>query len=188
MHDDKVLFDIGKELFVYLICPYNSIVFFGIRESFPLYPCYIEDIEIIDEKVFSKRKANWISCPKWPAQYNAYAQSASIGFVIIGGLSSYPYPTKFNQIPNPQNILLMMCGTGCCDFNFHVMNYLGVDKGQGSYRWFHTPHFGEWKMTSRGVPYWLHGRTTFAFCDGHAEVISYNNNWLEITNIRVPKP
>jgi prepilin-type processing-associated H-X9-DG protein len=121
----------------------------------------------------------WIRCPMFKPGYNSYAQNDAIGFNrFLGAVGNYP--VKFCQIPAATRTVLMTEHWNLLH-NDGIINNLGKDTGQPHYLVFPTPHFG--------VPgphgWYIQGLANVLFCDGHAEPIHWQNNWLRWDNLHV---
>jgi prepilin-type N-terminal cleavage/methylation domain-containing protein/prepilin-type processing-associated H-X9-DG protein len=142
--------------------------------------------EIMGDETYGSTKDNWIQCPKHKSMYSGYAHNDWIGFKYFTWALRV-YPVKFGQIPNPESMVLMG-EDNTIDINSHELTTgFGKDWGQSHYRFGQTPHFGE-KSTLQDYVHerWINGKANVLFCDGHAETISYNNNWLKYPdNFRV---
>jgi prepilin-type processing-associated H-X9-DG protein len=135
---------------------------------------------LANESYGAKSKGFWTQCPKFRPTYNAYAQNANIGFKDFLG-SFRDWPTKFDQIPNPREMMLMtehghlLTGYGMAG-DYSSGSRLGKDTGQPGYAFHPTPHYGRLNANNR----WVDGMINLVFCDGHVEAVHRDRNWLEI--------
>ena len=136
--------------------------------------------QILADEGLGSTGNNWIKCPVTEDKYTSYAQNSSVGFKDYYG-SFRQFPSKFCQI-SALNRTVIMGEDHCMDINDkELTSGFGKDWGQVHYWHGPTPHFGRISRWGR----WEHGIGNVLFCDGHAESIHWENNWLSVDNVKV---
>jgi prepilin-type processing-associated H-X9-DG protein len=134
--------------------------------------------EILADEGLGSTGDHWIKCPVADDTYTSYAQNDAVGFKDYHG-AFRQFPSTFSQIPGLGRTVL--AGEDhCMAINSkELTSGFGRDWGQVHYRHGPTPHFGKISQWGR----WEHGIGNVLFCDGHAESILWENNWLTVDNV-----